>query len=160
FPEQGLPPWQAKRIVWNRGVWPGTPAPDDSFAKLDVGGYNAVLGASYGELAATSRSMHKSQGFGVAPNRAPTFDYFKVLDGEALQTKGGFLDGVELSWKRVKGGEKIAPLLQKARADFRLDNPPAAIPALLEAEHAIASLPDDPIKSRKLDEIRRVIAGC
>src|SRR5205807_2696136 len=56
--------------------------------------------------------------------------------------------------------EKIAPLLQRARADYRLDQPAAAIPALLEAEHAIRALPDDPIRARKLDEIRRVIAAC
>jgi LmbE family N-acetylglucosaminyl deacetylase len=150
--------WKAKRILWNRGVWPGSPAPDASFAKLDVSAYNPVLGESYGEMAARSRSMHKSQGFGVAPNRGQVFEYFKVLDGEPI--KESFLDGVDLSWRRVKGADKIPSLIAKARSDFRLENPAAAIPALLELERALDKLPDDPIARRKLTDVRELIAAC
>ena len=60
-------PWQARRIFWNRSSWAIKPGDDlAGDVKLDVGGYNPLLGASYGEIAADSRSMHKSQGFGVA----------------------------------------------------------------------------------------------
>ncbi|MBL0072047.1 MAG: hypothetical protein IPP34_09660 [Bacteroidetes bacterium] len=38
---------------------------------MDVGTYNQLTGESYGEIAANSRSMHKSQGFGVARARGP-----------------------------------------------------------------------------------------
>ena len=69
-PEQlarGVGAWQARRIVWNRrrsAIKPSETCRGD--IKLDVGGYNPLLGESYGEIAADSRSMHKSQGFGVA----------------------------------------------------------------------------------------------
>src|SRR6478752_559249 len=45
-------PWQVKKIFWN--VFGGN-AGNSQFS-LDVGGYNPVLGKSYGEIAAISRS--------------------------------------------------------------------------------------------------------
>ena len=64
--------WQARRLLWNRAGFTTRPGEDLSgFDALDVGGYNPLLGVSYGEMAADGRSMHKSQGFGVARNRGP-----------------------------------------------------------------------------------------
>jgi len=84
FPEQlkaGAQPWQAQRLLWNRSSWNLKPDEDmSSFLRLDVGQYNPLLGLSYGEMAADSRSMHKSQGFGVARTRGPIIEYFKILD--------------------------------------------------------------------------------
>ena len=62
-----LGPWKARRVVWNESGFFGKS--DAELAKLphlDVGGYDPWLGLSYGELAADSRSNHKSQGFGAA----------------------------------------------------------------------------------------------
>ena len=82
-PEQlvgGVGLWQARRIFWNRSSFLIKPTDDMSGdVKLDVNEYNPLLGESYGEMAADSRSMHKSQGFGVARNRAPIIEYFKLL---------------------------------------------------------------------------------
>ena len=110
--------WQAKRLFWNRSPW-GRLASDDlsKFVKLDVGGYNPVLGVSYGELAADSRSMHKSQGFGAAKNRGPLLEYFQPLAGE--DNPAGLLDGIDLSWGRVAGAAKLAQLLKQAAREFK-----------------------------------------
>src|SRR5271155_589273 len=84
FPEQlgELKPWQPKRILWNgfpRGFGPGarneTNAPD---LQIDIGGYNPVLGESYGEIAARSRSMHKTQGFGSVGTRGSAIEAFNL----------------------------------------------------------------------------------
>src|SRR5215203_2069361 len=83
FPQQlklGVKPWQAKRIVWNSFVQQGGTAPADA-VKLDVGAYNALLGKSYGEIAAESRSQHKSQGFGVPRGRGQALEYFTHVEG-------------------------------------------------------------------------------
>src|SRR5687767_6129675 len=71
FPEQlkQVQPWQAKRIFWNTFNFGGNNTTRPDQFSVDVGGYNAVLGKSYGELAAESRSQHKSQGFGVPLSR-------------------------------------------------------------------------------------------
>ena len=80
FPEQlkYVKVWQARRLLHNSTARFRDPKADMSkFIKLDVGGYNALLGKSYGEIAAESRSMHKSQGFGSAAQRGEYFEYFK-----------------------------------------------------------------------------------
>jgi LmbE family N-acetylglucosaminyl deacetylase len=159
YPEQlkWVQPWQAKRIVWNKGVWPGMPAGDlTGFVTVDVGGYDPVLGMSYGEMAAKSRSMHKSQGFGASPSRGPAPEYFKLLAGEPMQKS--FLDGVDTSWKRVKGSENVQAAL--AKVAFDAAHPATAIPALLEVLDAVNALPDDPVKEEKRADLMELIAGC
>ncbi|HEY0668676.1 MAG TPA: PIG-L family deacetylase, partial [Sphingobacteriaceae bacterium] len=68
FPELGKP-WQAKRILWNTYNFGTNNTTSADQLKIDVGGYNSLLGKSYGELAAQSRSQHKTQGFGSASQR-------------------------------------------------------------------------------------------
>ena len=111
FPEQlqWVKPWQAKRLVWNVFRF-GSQGPDATPGRVsvDVGAYNPVLGKSYGEIAALSRSMHKSQGFGVAERRGEFVNTFVVQAG-APATKDLF-EGVDLTWNRVPGGERVAPM--------------------------------------------------
>src|SRR3954468_20784198 len=79
FPEQfnyGVTTWQAKRLLWNSFNFGSINTQKEDQLKIDVGGYNAVLGKSYGEIAATSRSQHKSQGFGVPAQRGSVLEYF------------------------------------------------------------------------------------
>ncbi|HWE26480.1 MAG TPA: PIG-L family deacetylase, partial [Polyangia bacterium] len=157
----GVRPWQAKRIVWNRGFFGGVPAGVDlsGYAKLDVGGYNPSLGVSYGEMAATSRSMHKSQGFGAAPQRGPANEYFKLLAGAPMKS-GSIFDGVDLTWARVAGSDALQKLLDKARVEWKSTDPAASIPVLAQAAAALDALPESPWKAAKRAEIGDVIAAC
>ena len=53
FPEQfnyGVKPWQAKRILWNTYSFGTINTTADDQLKIDVGGFNPLLGKSYGEL--------------------------------------------------------------------------------------------------------------
>jgi len=74
FPEQlkqGVEVWQAKRLLWNTFRFPGSAnstVSEDQF-KFEIGDYLPALGQSTGEIAAYSRSQHKSQGFGFAVDR-------------------------------------------------------------------------------------------
>src|SRR5690349_11214974 len=63
FPEQlkYVQPWQAKRIMWNTFNFGSTNTTSPDQFKIDAGDFNPVLGKSYGEIAAESRSQHKSQ---------------------------------------------------------------------------------------------------
>lgn len=155
--------WQAKRLFWNRSPW-GRLASDDlsKFVKLDVGGYNPALGVSYGELAADSRSMHKSQGFGSARSRGPSPEYFLPLypqspDGKLPQS---LFEGIDRSWRRVPGGDKLAQALGQAAKEFDPRRPSAVIPTLLRARAELLLLPDSPWKAPKLREIDDVMIGC
>ncbi|HRH35390.1 MAG TPA: PIG-L family deacetylase, partial [Catalimonadaceae bacterium] len=73
-------PWKPKLLTWN--FWIERSKMSGKTVRMEVGGYNSLLGKSYGEIAAESRSMHKSQGFGVARNRGESFEYFKILKGD------------------------------------------------------------------------------
>ena len=50
-------------------------APALATLRINVGEFNPALGASYAEIAAESRSQHKSQGFGMLRRRGVVWDY-------------------------------------------------------------------------------------
>ncbi|MBD0350436.1 MAG: PIG-L family deacetylase, partial [Flavisolibacter sp.] len=85
FPEQlrWVQPWQAKRILLNGFNFGGNNTQRSDQFRFDVGGYNPLLGKSYGEIAAESRSQHKSQGFGVSRSRGEAWEYFTTTGGAA-----------------------------------------------------------------------------
>ena len=68
--------------------------------KVEAGGYQPLLGKSYPEIAAASRTMHKSQGFGVSIERGERTEYFKFLDGKPIEN-GDIFAGIDTTWKRV-----------------------------------------------------------
>lgn len=134
FPEQlkYVDVWQTRRMFYNSGARFWNPNADlSSLIKLDVGGYNPLLGKSYGEIAAESRSMHKSQGFGSAKQRGEYFEYFKPLKGDTTGLKDIF-EGMDFSWKRVKGGEKIGKMIDKIIKDYKVERPEESIQNLNE----------------------------
>ncbi len=150
--------WQAKRIVWN--AWSRDPG-EKAFATkpmtMNSSVFSPLLGLSYGEMAADSRSMHKSQGFGAAPVHGPSPEQFVWLAGAAGAT---VFEGIDLSWKRVAGSEKLAALLSKASAEYKVDRPAASIPTLLLALDAMRALPQNPYTAQKLKELTEVIVDC
>jgi hypothetical protein len=102
FPEQltkGVTVWQAKRILWNTFNFSGTNTQSNDQFKMDCGDYNPILGKSYGEIAAASRSQHKSQGFGVPAQRGSVIEYFKTIKGTA--PVNDLFENVETGWKRT-----------------------------------------------------------
>jgi LmbE family N-acetylglucosaminyl deacetylase len=161
FPEQlaFVKPWRPVRVVWNRGLW-GPTDPKDlvGFVGLETGVFDPLLGASMSEIAARSRSMHKSQGFGSTSRRGSALEYFKLLAGEPMQSSP--LDGVELGWKRIPGSSGLERLLEKARVEFKPQDPAASIPTLLAARDALDKLGDAQVKADVRPALDRVVAGC
>ena len=163
FPDQiaeGLRPWKPQRLYFNafrfRPDQPRT-APPASLA-VDLGAYNALLGRSYTEIAAQARTMHKSQGFGSAERRGTWLNDFASLKGEKAEKD--LFDGIDLTWKRVPGGESVTPLLAEAERTFREDDPAASLPLLLKAWEKLNALPPGLEKDVKRDELLEVIRSC
>ncbi len=168
FPEQlkkGVRPWQAKRIVWNTFNFGGNNTQSDDQFKMDVGGYNALLGKGYGEIAAESRSQHKSQGFGVAARRGTSWEYFLPIAGEAPVKE--LMDGVETGWERTAGfgvldrlqpGEKISRIIN----DFSYDHPEMSVPDLVSLyKNLMAAGGLSPYwQTQKLKELSELIRAC
>jgi LmbE family N-acetylglucosaminyl deacetylase len=143
FPEQlaYAAPWQAKRIFWNRFSFRPVDPNDPALAKslrVDLGTYNPLLGRAYTEIAAESRSQHKSQGFGSAERRGSLLNYLDQRGGDPAVKDA--LEGVDTSWSRYPGGERVGSILQRAAATFERDAPWASVPLLLEALRALEQL--------------------
>ncbi|MBB6610974.1 PIG-L family deacetylase [Pontibacter sp. Tf4] len=162
FPEQlkYVQVWQPKRLLWNTGVWSfGSQAEFDKYVdkllKVDVGGYNPLLGESHGEIAAASRSMHKSQGFGASASRGTSLEYLQHTKGDKAEKE--LLEGVNTTWARVKGGDKVEKLIQKAIDTFKPTEPATIVPTLLAARKELQKLPDSHWKNLKTEAINKLI---
>ena len=160
FPEQlkYVKPWQAKRLLWNTFNFGSVNTTSDSQLKVDVGGYNAYLGKSYGEIAAESRSNHKTQGFGSARQRGQAFDYFKTILGDAPQND--LMDGVNTTWKRVSGGNEIEANLSVISKNFDPANPQHSVPALVKLLGAVEKVTDVYWRNQKTTQLKNLIAEC
>ena len=164
FPDQikaGLQPWQARRVVWNTFAFGATTAQrpaEGTFIPVEIGGYNALLGKSYTEIAAESRSQHKSQGFGVPKYRGLRGEYLVHKFGESA-TRDLF-DGVNLSWSRVKGGSAVEATVTEAIRQFNPANPAATVPLLVKAYRQLDGLDDAHWKIRKQTELTELIVAC
>ena len=156
-------PWQARRIFWNRSSWSIKPDDDLSdFIKMDVNAFSPLLGISCGELAADSRSMHKSQGFGVARSRGPLIEYFKLLDegGPVSPVADSVLAGLDFSWARWKGSSALKRLIERAQREFVPAAPYKVIPTLLQIDKALDGVADAGWRAKKKAEIRDLILAC
>jgi len=167
FPDQlhDLKPWQAKRILWNgfprgfggRGTDSGTNTPPG--LQLDIGGYNPLLGESYGEIAAKSRSMHKSQGFGSVGTRGNATETFQLLAG--TPATNDILDGVDTSWSSFPGGSDwMEGDVEEIIAHFNPQNPAASVPALLALRKRLADLPAGSVIDYKRRQLDHILQGC
>lgn len=162
FPEQlgVLKPWKADRLLHNVSTWTLPPNADMSaYLKVDVGGFDPLIGQSWGEVAAKSRSQHRSQGFGVPADRGPDLEYFQPLAGARPKTDP--FEGLEFSWRRWSGTEKVVQAVEEAWRGFDPRAPQRSIPALLRVHEAISALPaDNPWKEFKLRETEALVVAC
>ncbi|MEO7925050.1 MAG: PIG-L family deacetylase [Chitinophagaceae bacterium] len=160
FPEQlqYVKTWQPKRILWNSFNFGGTNLTSADQFKFDVGGYNPLLGKSYGEIAAISRSNHKSQGFGSAATRGETLEYFKTIGGEA--PVDDIMNDVQLSWQKISGAGMIPSIVDSIAASFDLLRPEKSVKGLVRLYKAISALPGSYWRSQKLKETEQLIEQC
>ncbi len=162
FPEQlqYTTTWSPSQLFWNTSWWfYGSEEKFDAagLITLDMGAYNAPLGKSYTEIAAESRSMHKSQGFGSAGSRGKELEYLKPIKGK--QTEHLF-QGVNTSWSRIEGGKEVGKWLLAAANNFDIKNPSHSVPNLIKGYKALQKLPDSHWKHVKEKELKEVIAAC
>ena len=74
-----LKPWRANALLWN--VFDKNDSTiTDSLVRVPIAGIDSTTGKTFQELAADSRSMHKCQGFGVAPDNNSTTEYFQIIE--------------------------------------------------------------------------------
>jgi LmbE family N-acetylglucosaminyl deacetylase len=161
FPEQfkyGVGPWQAKRILWNTFSFGSTNTTAENQMKIEVGHYIPLLGKSIGEIAAESRSQHRSQGFGSASTRGTSTEYFIPILGEKAEKDP--MDGIDQSWNRVKGGDVISKQVDALVASFDPQHPENAIAKLIAIKKELNNIDDSYWKKIKSKEVNQLIVMC
>ena len=158
FPEQlaELSVWQPKRILQNSGG--GTNIPT---LRMDVSGNDPVTGESFSAIAARSRAMHKTQGFGNfggfggGGTRAESF---QLLGGEPATND--ILDGIDTTWSRVSGGAAVGQLADDTISQFNSRDIAANVPGLLKIKKLLAALPADRVVDEKRRQLDHLLQEC
>lgn len=154
--------WKPKRLLWNTFNFGSTNTTSPDQLKLDVGPYNALLGKSYGEIAAESRSNHKSQGFGSAAQRGSSIEYFKFLKGEPVVSD--ILEGVVTSWSRFKETGKLGKSVDGIIKGFDPLHPERSVKSLVKLYTALKSVKAGDEAgfyiTQKLSQLETLIMNC
>jgi len=145
FPEQlkNLDIWQTKRLFWNTYNFRNfrsefVPDENEQYAVFQTGDYNSLLGKTYAQIAADSRTMHKSQGFGSTASIGRAIDHAQFERGEAF--KDDPFEGIPSRWSLVKGGEETLKAIEACIASFDFKNPSNNLDELLEIKQRMESV--------------------
>jgi len=165
YPEQlkYVQVWQPKRIFWNTFNFGTTNTTAPNQLKIDVGAYNPLLGKGYGEIAAESRSMHKSQGFGSARQRGSNIEYFKLLKGDSVKTD--LFEGINTSWNRLPGNQTLIKLLKTCIEEYQPLSPEKSVKILGKIYTELQKLSDTNPDTKywkmiKLKEVEKLMLAC
>ena len=157
--------WQAKRLFFNTSWWfygsreKFKNADKTNLIPIEVGLFDPITGKYNSEIAALSRSQHKSQGFGSSPNLGKNTEYIEYIAGSFPENKDPFY-GINTRWSRIKGGKKIGEMVDDAIKNFDFKNPANSIPQLLEIHKKISQLKKTKWKEIKQKEVTQIIEAC
>jgi hypothetical protein len=69
-------------------------------------------------------------------------------------------EGINTTWTRLEGGEKVGKLVTKALKEYDFKAPQKSVPLLIDIHHAIESLSPSVWKNRKLIAVKALIKSC
>jgi LmbE family N-acetylglucosaminyl deacetylase len=157
--------WQPRRLFFNTSWWfygseeAFDKADKSNMVTMDVGTYYPMLGVSNNEIAALASSQHLCQGFGRLSSRGSQPEYIELLKGDLPKTKNDLFDGIDTSWNRIAGGDKIAALLIPIEENFNFKKPYEHLPKLVEAYNLIQKVKDEHWKALKTRELKSIITA-
>ncbi|MES2332230.1 MAG: PIG-L family deacetylase [Bacteroidota bacterium] len=161
FTEQfklGVKPWQAKRILWNGFNFGGANTTTGPL-RLDVGGFDPLLGKSSGDLGGEARSMHKSQGEGRPRRKGEIIENFTTIGGDTA--RNDIMEGIVTDWTRIPGGEEIQKKINDIIKQYNFEHPELSVDGLVEVYKNIQRLSyRDMWSQKKLDELKSLIINC
>lgn len=151
-------PWQAKRVFWNGYNWgaPYEPGADKVYHAFQVGGFDPLLGTTYSQIAADSRTMHKSQGFGATAQIGESQDYIELIDGEPFGEDP--FEGVANRWESIKNGPQVEAAIAHAINEFNFLEPYRNVSRLVQIKKLLdAVISDRPWVREKQFQIEQLI---
>jgi LmbE family N-acetylglucosaminyl deacetylase len=147
---KGLAPWTPLKFYRTTSYWSGAGA---TF-HYNAGEYGPLLGRSYAEIAAESRSQHLSQGQGALQRKGYIAGSVRREDSRAPAprdptTERSIFDGIDTTYRRLRGDVSAA---QRPRVDslvaalatlggrFDPSHPAALVPTLERVERLTGAL--------------------
>ncbi|EGV43859.1 LmbE family protein [Bizionia argentinensis JUB59] len=158
--------WQAQRVFFNTSWWfygsqeKYDKADKSNLIALDMAPFFPSSGLSNTEIAALSRSQHKSQGFGNTGTRGSEKEYIELIKGSMPTDQTNLFEGIDTSWNRIKEGSAIGNILKDIEKNYDFKNPSASLPKLVIAYSAIQNLENGHWKTIKSNEIKSIISAC
>lgn len=157
----GFQPWTALKFYRGAFFASDTSA---NVLRFNVGEYSPLLGKSFAELAAESRSQHKSQAFGSLARRGVRWSTLRLehsrvgtLANSDGSTERTVFDGIDTTWSRFRS------LLSRAEQAALLDSLGAQFQSVrggLDVFAPSRSLPALGVLSRMLDRVRDQALGA
>ncbi len=147
----GLGPWTPLKFYRSRSYWGG----EGATFTYNAGQYDPLLGESYAELAAQSRSQHKSQGFGrVAELGSMTGSVRREASRVGAPGDPGrersIFSGIDTTWGRLDSlvsrpeeralVARLVAASREAREKIDLFDPSKSVDALTTTYEALAAL--------------------
>jgi len=165
FPDQlkYVKTWQPQRIFWNSYNFGGEfkSIETEKYAVFEVGEFNSLLGKTYSQIAADSRTMHKSQGFGATPRIGAAEDNLQFIKGESFETSA--FEGIPDRWSEIEGGKEIEVMLQSAIEKFDFKNPIVNLKSLMQIRSKLIELNSKiswiSEKAKKIDKLIFEVLG-
>lgn len=119
--------------------------PDSATLRINTGEYDPLLGRSYYEVSAESRSQHKSQGFGMLQRKGVMYAYLSReasrVGPDDVRSERSLFDGVDTTWAmlRTQLPAAVQPVLDSAlagtaavRAAYRAQDPSTIVEPLAD----------------------------
>src|SRR5262249_31610786 len=106
FPEQikdGLRPWKPKKFYYSTGFgFPGEPPVQGHIARINLAGYDSLLGKTYSEIGIEARSMHKCQGMAqLLSLPGPAVSLYQLVEttlpAQQQKDETSLFDGIDTS---------------------------------------------------------------
>ncbi|MEM9261121.1 MAG: PIG-L family deacetylase, partial [Bacteroidota bacterium] len=158
--------WQPTRVFFNTSWWfygsreAFAEADKSNMVTVDVGTYLDKRGISVPEIAARSRSQHKSQGFGSSGSRGSLEEYLELVAGEMPAGATDPFAGINTTWTRVRGGAPVGEAVEAAITGFDFTAPEKSLSALLDIRRMIKALPAGYWRDIKLAETETLVEAA
>ncbi len=156
--------WTPKSMYHNTSTWWVKTLDEDykkgdDLIRFDVGLFNPVIGESYAQIAARSRSQHRSQGFGSDYPDGTQIEYLSYVKGVKFDPKNIDINALSQDWEDSKLKEvhqKIIDVISK----FDYKSPESAIDELVEIAKYLKTAPPTPFVEQKTKEVQELILQC
>jgi hypothetical protein len=127
------------------------------FVKVAVEDYIPLLGQSCPEIAAASRTMHKSQGFGSSPAFGEQFEYLEFLDGTAIGEN--IFGNIKSRYEASTLSKKLKSDIDKIISQYNGNAPWQSVPKLMAVKAQFEQLEKEDSRFNSAD-VSEIIQQC